>query len=117
MARQTTSAASPIPPDQPTERGVELAKNANVPSTEDNSVPGGEQRPVKPSPALYVTEGTRQELLAGARAYDYGSGRELTLDGETVRFATEAETEERDRAAGRLGGNVSTTDVESLNPS
>jgi hypothetical protein len=61
----------------------------------------------------FVAEGTRQELLGGGRAFDYATGRELTLVGETdVRFATEAEIKER----GGPAGSVATHDVASLNP-
>lgn len=68
------------------------------------------------APAL-VGEGTRQELLAGARAFDYASGRELTLDGAgpdspgRVRFKTAAEI-----AADPPPGQISTADVATLNP-
>lgn len=68
------------------------------------------------APAL-VGEGTRQELLGGGRAFDYASGRELTLEGAgpdspgRVRFKTAAEI-----AADPPAGQISTADVATLNP-
>lgn len=85
-----------------------------TPTPEDNTpVMATAVRPVKPSPALFVNEGTRQDLLSGGRAFDFATGRELTLDGDTVRYATDAEIAER----GRPATTVSTGDTASLNPS
>lgn len=71
-------------------------------------------RTPKPADApAFVSEGTRQDLLSGGRAYDFATSRELTLDGDRVRFATDAEIEAR----GKPGAAVTTADAAPLNPS
>lgn len=122
----------PIPPDEPTARGIAVAAAAGRPSADDNAVQGQRAAgdvPVTPADVaaalkgaeLFVTEGTRQELIAGGRAYDYATGRELTIDRPddagpdvpgTVRFKTEKEI-----AKNPPPGQVATGDVASLNPS
>jgi hypothetical protein len=70
-------------------------------------------RAAKPADApAFVSEGTRQDLLSGGRAYDFATSRELTLDGDRVRFATDAEIEER----GKPAVAVSSADTAALNP-
>lgn len=125
MAPTSKTPAQPpgTPGDEPTARGLANAAAAGIPTPEDNLRPGQRADGDTPSevtvgkvgPALFVSEGTRQELLGGGRAYDYRTGRELVLEGDdpgTVRFKTDAEI-----AADPPPGQVSTADVATLNPS
>lgn len=131
---KATPSTGPIPPDEPTARGIAVAAAAGLPTAQDNAAQGVRADGDTPTPAdvaaaiktreLFVSEGTRQELLAGGRAHDYATGRELVLEGATapdkdgpgkpgtVRFKTDAEI-----AADPPPGQVSSGDVASLNPS